>query len=133
LRSGIPVDTRTKILTAEGAQAAARRFRQSGIPVKLVAGFFDPLQAAHARRLEEIAQGEGALFVVIDEPEAPLLAARARAELVAGLAVVDCVVLSSEPLAEIQARLAPDAVFAEQAADERRRQELIDLIRSRCG
>ncbi len=96
-------------------------------------GYFDPLLASHARRLEEIAQGPGSLFVAICEPAEPVLAARARAELAAGLAVVDCVIIPEAPLPLVRERLAPDAEFSEEAADEGRRRELIALVRSRCG
>ncbi len=100
----------------------------------MVTGYFDPLQAAHARRLDEIAaEGPGALFVAVVEPAEPVLAARARAELVAGLAVVDCVIIPDEPLVELRERLAPEAVYSEEAADERRSRELIERVRSRCG
>jgi bifunctional ADP-heptose synthase (sugar kinase/adenylyltransferase) len=110
------VDTREKIVAAESAPEIARQCRAAGKAVILVTGFFDPLLAAHARRLEAIARAGGALFVAVQDPARPLLSARARAELVAGLRVVDYVMLGGA--------IAADQVFHEEAADQRRTQEL---------
>lgn len=120
------MDTRAKILDAGAAQAAADQARRAGKRIALVAGFFDPLLAAHARRLREIAADGAVLFVSIREPERPLLPARARAELVAALGVVDYVVLGEAPLA-------PDAVYREESADARRTEEWIRRVQERQG
>jgi bifunctional ADP-heptose synthase (sugar kinase/adenylyltransferase) len=128
------VDTRSKIVTPEAAMEAARRAREQGKPVAVVTGYFDPLTAAHARRLEEIEAGarHGALIAVVGEPVQPVLPARARAELVAALRAVDYVVISEEPAPpEWIERLAPDAVFREEAADEVRTGDLIQHVQSR--
>ena len=90
------MDTRDKIVAPADAPALARERRAAGERVALVSGFFDPLLAAHALRLREIAQASQALFVAIEDPPQPLLEARARAELVAGLRVVDYVVLAGQ-------------------------------------
>lgn len=126
------MDTRSKILTPEQAVEAAGRARKKGIRIVLVTGRFDPLLAAHARRLEEIGAEDGVLIAVIGNPAQPLLAARARAELVAALRVVDYVVISEEPAPPgWTERLAPDAVFREEAADEARTGDLIKHVQSR--
>jgi bifunctional ADP-heptose synthase (sugar kinase/adenylyltransferase) len=118
------VDTRTKILDAGAATAVAGEARRAGKTVKLVVGTFDPLLAAHARRLREIA-GEGAvLFVAIREPAQPLLAAQARAELVAALGMVDYVVLDDAPLQ-------PDEIYREETADAHRTRDLIQHVQTR--
>jgi bifunctional ADP-heptose synthase (sugar kinase/adenylyltransferase) len=114
------VDTRKKIIAAEAAPDIALQCRAAGKAVILVTGFFDPLLAAHARRLEEIARAGGALFVAVQDPARPLLSAQARAELVAGLRVVDYVILGGT--------IAADAVFHEEAADQRRTQELAQHV-----
>jgi bifunctional ADP-heptose synthase (sugar kinase/adenylyltransferase) len=58
-----------------------------------LSGHFDPLLAEHVRRLAK-AREPGRLFVVeVTNPAQPLLAQRARAELVAALSMVDYVVL----------------------------------------
>jgi bifunctional ADP-heptose synthase (sugar kinase/adenylyltransferase) len=114
------VDTRNKIIAAEAAEDIARQCRAAGKAVTLVTGFFDPLLAAQARRLEQVARTGGALFVAVQDPDRPLLSAQARAELVAGLRVVDYVILGGT--------VAADAVFHEEAADRRRTQELAQHV-----
>jgi bifunctional ADP-heptose synthase (sugar kinase/adenylyltransferase) len=87
------VDTRTKIVSA----GEAARIAASGAMV--VSGYFDPLLAIHAERLEELKREQPRpLIVAIADPDNPILPARARAELVAGLAVVDYVTESAEGL-----------------------------------
>jgi bifunctional ADP-heptose synthase (sugar kinase/adenylyltransferase) len=77
------VDTRAKIIDRERAPKGAVWF----------SGYFDPLLAEHARMLHEVKSPGRLLVVEIANPVRPLLAQRARAELVAGLADVDYVVL----------------------------------------
>ncbi len=60
-----------------------------------MSGYFDPLLAEHVRRLRECVKPGQLLVVEIANPEAPLLAQHARAELVAALAMVDYVVLGN--------------------------------------
>jgi len=87
------MDTRTKIVPpAEAARLAA-----AGATV--VSGYFDPLVAWHVDRLHELKQSGGVLLVLIAQPENPILPARARAELVAGLRGVDYVCESRDGIA----------------------------------
>ena len=79
------MDTRTKIVDA----ADAKRIAAAGATV--VSGFFDPLLASHAERLAQLKQNGSPLLVVIANPQDPILPPRARAELVAGLRIVDYV------------------------------------------
>lgn len=65
-------------------------------PAKLVCGHFDPLLAEHARLLSNTAKPGQLLAVVVTSPPHPLLAPRARAELVAGLEVVDYVAIAED-------------------------------------
>ncbi len=90
------MDTRSKLLTADQALHLVRRLGREGQPPKLVAGCFDPLLAAHARRLAGVRKGAAILIVIVTDPPQPVLPARARAELVAALAVVDHVVVAGE-------------------------------------
>jgi glycerol-3-phosphate cytidylyltransferase-like family protein len=69
------------------------RLRLRGQPAQWVAGHFDPLLAEHVGRLRQYAKSDGPLVVEITNPARPLLAQRARAELVAALGMVDYVVL----------------------------------------
>jgi glycerol-3-phosphate cytidylyltransferase-like family protein len=87
-----------------------------------VTGYFDPLLAVHAKRLNEIKAGGARLLVAIAEPAHPILPARARAELVAGLAVVDYVSESAE-------NLAPSARLEQEDAE--RLEDLIVHVQAR--
>ena len=64
----------------------------AGQPTRWVAGDFDPLLAAHIRLLRELAAPDRLLVVAVNDLARPLLPSRARAELVAALAMVDYVV-----------------------------------------
>jgi len=82
------LDTRTKIVPLHELPE-----RLEGRAAHYLSGHFDPLLAEHVRRLAE-AREPGRLFVVeVTNPSQPLLAQRARAELVAALSMVDYVVL----------------------------------------
>jgi hypothetical protein len=77
------VDTRTKIVSAVEAAGIAA----AGATV--VSGYFDPLIASHAQRLAGLKRDGAPLLVLIATPNDPILPARARAELVASLGIVD--------------------------------------------
>jgi hypothetical protein len=79
------LDTRTKIIDA----AHAARVAQAGATV--VSGFFDPMIASHAERLTTLKREGTPLLVLIASPEQAILPALARAQLVAGLSIVDYV------------------------------------------
>ena len=116
------MDTRRKILAAEEAVE-----HWSGRKVRLVRGYFDPLLAEHARRLAELATPGAALVVVIEDPPQPILPARARAELVAALQAVDCVVLGAPT------NLPAEAVFDETWEDLGRAEKFMAEVRARQG
>jgi bifunctional ADP-heptose synthase (sugar kinase/adenylyltransferase) len=84
------LDTRSKILPIEEV-----RRKLGDRPASWIAGDFDPMLAEHVSRLRECAVPGQALVVEITNPARPLLAQRARAELVAALSMVDYVVLSN--------------------------------------
>jgi hypothetical protein len=86
------MDTRNKIVTAAEAVCIAAR------AATVVSGYFDPLLASHAARLKEIKRGGVPLIVAITSSPDSILPARARAELVAGLRVVDYVTESLDGL-----------------------------------
>jgi hypothetical protein len=79
------LDTRTKIIDA----AAAARIARAGATV--VSGYFDPMIASHAERLATLKHDGTPLLVLIATPAGAILPALARAQLVAGLSVVDYV------------------------------------------
>jgi hypothetical protein len=111
----IGMDTRGKILPS----ADAVRLAAEGATV--VSGYFDPLLASHARRLTAL-RGGAKLIVAIEDPPRPILPARARAELVAGLRAVDFVVEGADGL-RIDVRLGQE--------DEKRFEELIEHVHAR--
>jgi hypothetical protein len=117
------MDTRSKILSSsEAAQIALR--------ATVVSGYFDPLLAWHASRLQELKaelKGDSPLLALIATPANPILPARARAELVAGLKVVDHVCEAPAPT-EIEC-IAPH--FRLEDEERCNIQELIDRVHSR--
>lgn len=80
-------------------------------------GRFDPLLAGHAEQLRAM-KSSRPLGVVIRDPEEPLLGARARAELVAAIGVVDFVAIGGD---------VRGATLAED------RESLMDTIRRKHG
>jgi glycerol-3-phosphate cytidylyltransferase-like family protein len=122
------MDTRSKILTLESAPELTGR-------VVLITGTFDILRAAHARELEAIREriGSGALLLVAVLPGGrEWLPARARAELVSAIRVVDYVVIAAGGEAEEWiALLKPAEIVRLEAADARRTQELIEHVQQR--
>jgi bifunctional ADP-heptose synthase (sugar kinase/adenylyltransferase) len=98
----------------------------------VVTGHFDPLVAAHARRLAEVREPGAWLLIAVTEPERPLLAARARATLVAALAGVDCVVACEAPdAAAVVGPIAPDELYNDEADDRSRTRDLMVHVQSR--
>jgi len=81
------VDTRAKIITIADLM---RLFSDSTL--RFVRGTFDPLLAAHAQELQSSVKPDAKLVVIVDEGVNPVLPVAARAELVAGVRVVDYVV-----------------------------------------
>lgn len=129
------MDTRTKIVAPEAAVALARRIRAEGRRLAVVTGHFDVLLADHLRSLPEAAKNTGpaALMIVLSPPAQPVLAARPRAEMVAGLAMVDYVVIGEggHKLEELLDALAPDRVLRLEALHEQRARQLIEHVHRR--
>ncbi|HYM11684.1 MAG TPA: hypothetical protein VEU62_13195 [Bryobacterales bacterium] len=125
------MDTRSKIVSLEQAAAAA-----AGRPLIVAAGCFDVLEAGHARFLQRIHSDGAALLVAVYGDAVlcrlrgqarPILAERARAQLVAALAAVDYVLVWPEPsLDALAARLGPRRV--EHIPEER---NIIEVVRER--
>jgi bifunctional ADP-heptose synthase (sugar kinase/adenylyltransferase) len=83
------LDTRTKIVPLHDIEE-----RLESRAASWTSGHFDPLLAEHVRRLAQARKPDRLLVVEVTNPLQPLLAQRARAELVAALSIVDFVVLS---------------------------------------
>ncbi len=79
------MDTRTKIIDATQAALIA----QDGATV--ISGYFDPLIASHAERLAGLKREGAPLLVLVATPPEAILPPLARAQLIAGLSVVDYV------------------------------------------
>jgi hypothetical protein len=126
------LDTRKKIRPAADAAVLRREAAGQNKTVRAVAGNFDPLLIEHARMLGDFARPEAILVAVVAPSENPLLTVRARAELVAALAAVDCVFAADGGDVEaILADLAPEAVLRCEDGDKRRTAELIAHVHSR--
>jgi hypothetical protein len=110
------VDTRTKIVSTDEAVRAS----QGG--ALIVSGYFDPMTAAHAERLEALKQSNQRLLVLIATPDDPILPARARAELIAALRIVDHV-------AEYTEEIVPHVRLEQE--DRERRERLIEHVHAR--
>lgn len=126
------MDTRVKILDCRNAAALVDQLRGQQTPVRIVTGYFDVLVADHIRRLREIAVDGARLFVVVLDPPAPLLPARARAEMVAALAMVDYVVpAGGQAAGELLSRFAAGEIVREESADLLRADRLSRHVQSR--
>ena len=108
------MNTRSKIL------ASAALIDQ---PAILVIGTFDPLLAAHAERLAELAQPGAKLVVAVADSPNALLPLEARREMVAALRVVDFVV-PLEPAASSWAAIHDDTALHLRLAAEFRQHVL---------
>ncbi len=114
--------------------AAAERIRRqaagNGGP-KVVVGYFDPLLAEQARRLQETA-GNGKVIVVVTSPARPILDSGARAVLVAALQCVEMVTtLAPDRLQELFEIVPKQAVVSMQAEDARLAEEFVRHVRRR--
>jgi rfaE bifunctional protein nucleotidyltransferase chain/domain len=112
------MNTREKILPLSSLASRLADERSRGHRVVLANGCFDLLHAGHVRFLQG-ARAEGDVLVVavnsdaserrLKGPGRPVLAADARAQLVAAVAAVDYVVVFEEPNVEsLLERLRPD-------------------------
>jgi hypothetical protein len=120
------VDTRRKIVGAVEAAAIAA----GGATV--VSGYFDPLIAWHARWLAGFKKPARPLLVLIATPENPILAAPARAELVASLGVVDYVAEFPPELSkELAQILGGVEIIRIENQDRELFRDLLELVHSR--
>ena len=124
------MDTRQKIIEPQRTLALVGDLRAKG--VKIVTGYFDVIVAEHVQRLREIKNGAGTLVVVVLDPPEPLLAGRARAELVAALGMVDYVVPADEQAAgEMLSHFTTSEIVREESADLLRARRLSEHVKRR--
>ncbi len=119
----------TKVLTLPEARAFVERARRSGRTVVFTNGVFDLLHPGHVRYLSDARREGDALVVAVNSdrsvrtikgPSRPLNPQHERAEVLAGLACVDAVVVFDEDdPREIIDLLQPDVLVkgADWAAD----------------
>jgi hypothetical protein len=113
------MDTRRKIVPPESAPAGAT----------VVTAYFDVLQSEDTRDLAVLPRPVIALILPLEDA---LLPQSARAELAAGLRMIDYVVLAGDGAADAQvARLRPAQVVRLEAAQARRSRELKEHVRNR--
>ncbi|MBV9269034.1 MAG: hypothetical protein JO061_22880 [Acidobacteriaceae bacterium] len=115
------MDTRRKIIDLD----RARTLLEDGDWV-VIAGFFDPVTAAQARRLHALKREASKLMVMIEPADEALLPADARAALIAALRDVDAVVIANgdpQPLPSDHVCLIDD-----RAADRKRSEEFVEFI-----
>ncbi|HEX4004103.1 MAG TPA: adenylyltransferase/cytidyltransferase family protein [Candidatus Acidoferrales bacterium] len=103
------MDTRDKILSRSGLHDLIAEHRHAGRKIVFANGVFDLLHVGHVRYLQA-AKAEGDVLIVGINSDSstrklkgkgrPILTERARASLVAALAVVDYVVIFDEPNVE---------------------------------
>jgi len=127
------MDTRRKIVDPATAIAAAHRRRQDGGKVAVMTGSFDVLLADHARELAAMRNGADRVLVVavLAPATVGVLSDRARAEMLAGLAVTDYVVVGNDSagIEELLAGMAPDVIVRREAAHEDRLRWLVEHVR----
>jgi bifunctional ADP-heptose synthase (sugar kinase/adenylyltransferase) len=123
------MDTRRKILSGEAAIQIARQARVESRKLTVVTGYFDVLQAAQIRHLTEVRKGagDGILIIVLLPRTESLLPLQARAELLAGLNMIDYVVIGGEEHALLE-RLAADEVIPRQADDDEQTRRLMEHV-----
>ena len=100
----------------------------------LATGHFDVLLAAHVRELDQVRESlpDAVLLVALGTPAQPLLDARARAEMVAALAMVDYVVsLEDRQMESLLAAFPAERIVRLEAAHEQRMRELIQHVHRR--
>src|SRR5690242_7811707 len=102
----VKMDTRNKILRLEPLALKLADHRNRGERIVLANGCFDVLHVGHARYLQGARREGDVLVVAVNSDQSvrslkgegrPVLAAEARARLVAGLAAVSYVVVFEEP------------------------------------
>ena len=122
------MDTRAKILSAPAVVPAEQ--------VVVVTGYFDVLRAEHVRQLAQVRAGTAGarLLVIVSQGRDTLLPAGARAELVAGLRMVDYVLTADDGDVDafIEA-LKPARVVRLEAEDARRVDRLKEHVHRRQG
>lgn len=125
-------DTRKKIIGIDQARALAAEMRRRGTPPAAFVTHLEVLRAGAIQSIEELAaSAPGHLFVLLTDPESPLVPLDARAELAAALRVVDYVVPCAEGAAPALAAINPGFAVHDEEEDRGRTRQLTEHVRSR--
>jgi hypothetical protein len=124
------VNTREKILSLDQARTAA-----AGIPVTAFVTHLEVVRADHIRAMETAAAASapGKLFLVLTDPPSPLVALEDRAEVAAGLRMVDYVVPAAAGREQALDAICPRRIIEDEEEDCGRTRRLIEHVRSRCA
>lgn len=128
------MDTRNKIVTVERAREITGTVQRGSGRVTVVAGYFDVLMAEHVRELRRLRDGveKGCIIVVVTSPPEPVLSARARAEMVAALSVVDYVVIAEGGDSDqLLGAIAADVIVRGEIPDAERVRHLSEHVHRR--
>jgi len=109
------MNTREKIVTPRVLAERVKQSAKSGVRVVLARGRFDLLSRELVEELRAARKGDVVLVAAVEASPVPncLLPAEARAQLVAGLAAVDFVIIA--PPEELQAALSPAEIIEVQS------------------
>ena len=125
-------DTRHKIVTLDQARNLAEESHRSGSPPTAFVTHLEVLRAGHVRTLEELAAAHaGKLFVILTDPESPLVPLEDRAELGAALRAVDYVVPSPDGAAPALAAIHAGFTVNHEEEDRGLTRQLIEHVRNR--
>ena len=126
------LDTRHKIITLTQAGEVAEEARRRGSLPTAFVSHLEVLRAGQVRKLEDLAAANpGTLFLILTDPESPLVSLDARAELAAALRVVDYVIPSPDGAAPAVAAIQPAFTVYDEEEDRVRTRQLIEHVRSR--
>lgn len=127
-------DTRRKIITLDQARnlAAQNREKKPAPPAVAFVTHLEVLRAGHVRKLETLAsENPGKLFLILTDPESPLVPLEARAEVAAALRVVDYVVPSPDGAGPVLAAIHAGLTVEDEEEDRGRTRLLVEHVRNR--
>lgn len=122
------MDTRLKIVTLDRAVELAAALRADGRRLRIVSGYFDILQPAIVRAVEQLAGPGIALLALVLDPPRPVTSSNARAELAAALRVIDYVLSSDSDPAGVVERLQPAEWIRQESAHAASTERLIEHV-----
>jgi hypothetical protein len=121
-------DTRGKIVTLDQARALAREQP----PAIAFITHLEVLGVSHIRKLQDLAaRAPGKLFMILTDPDSPLVPLAARAEVAAGLRMVDYVIPSPDGAGPALAAIHAALTVHDEEEDRERTRLLVEHVRNR--